>query len=92
MDSGITLTHPDFQNSDGTTRFIRFWDQTSDGTPPVGLSMGTEWSSEQINTALRDNLRLRKTEAAMALLSPELPPEMAQPVKADTRGLLQKPP
>ena len=58
VDSGITLTHPDFQNSDGTTRFIRFWDQTSDGTPPVGYPMGTEWSSEQINTALRDNLRL----------------------------------
>ncbi len=58
VDSGITLTHPDFQNSDGTTRFIRFWDQTSDGTPPVGYPMGTEWSSEQINTALRDNLPL----------------------------------
>lgn len=55
VDSGITLTHPDFQNSDGTTRLLRFWDQTSSGTPPLGYPYGNEWLPEQINEALRTN-------------------------------------
>lgn len=53
VDSGLTLTHPDFQNSDGTTRLIRFWDQTAVGNPPTGYPMGSEWLPEQINEALR---------------------------------------
>lgn len=53
VDSGLTLTHPDFQNADKTTRLVRFWDQTEIGTPPAGYPIGTEWMPEQINEALR---------------------------------------
>ncbi len=52
IDSGIDYTHPDFRNSDGTTRIAALWDQTISGIPPLGYSTGTEYSREQINEAL----------------------------------------
>lgn len=55
VDSGITVNHPDFLNEDGTTRILSLWDQTTDGTPPIGYSIGTEWSKEQIDLALQNN-------------------------------------
>lgn len=53
IDSGITYTHPDFRNEDGTTRIAYLWDQTISGNPPVGFSLGAEYTREQINEALR---------------------------------------
>ena len=58
VDSGVALSHPDFRNDDGSTRFLRFWDQTLDGSPPEGYFMGTEWTSESINEALSAGLSL----------------------------------
>lgn len=36
IDSGVDYTHPDFRNTDGTTRILRLWDQTIPGNPPKG--------------------------------------------------------
>ncbi|HWT26492.1 MAG TPA: S8 family peptidase, partial [Mobilitalea sp.] len=39
---------------DGTTRIVSIWDQTiQEGQPPTDLVFGTEYSRDQINTALK---------------------------------------
>lgn len=54
VDSGIDYENPDFRNADGTTRILALWDQTiQNGKPPEGYHIGTEFTSEQINEALR---------------------------------------
>ncbi len=53
LDSGIDYTHPAFRNTDGTTRIARIWDQTDQsGTPPEGLSYGSEYTDALLNEAL----------------------------------------
>lgn len=53
IDSGIDYTHPDFRNSDGTTRIRAIWDQSaSDGEPPEGYRSGALYTEEDINRAL----------------------------------------
>ena len=46
IDSGIDYAHPDFCNSDGTTRIAVLWDQTLD----------TVYERETINLALRQEM------------------------------------
>ncbi len=56
LDSGVDYEHPDFRNEDGTTRILNLWDQTIKGEaakPPLGYHIGTEFTAEQINEALR---------------------------------------
>lgn len=53
IDSGIDYSHPDFRNEDGTTRIIAIWDQTIDGSPPLGFTIGTLYTREKINEALQ---------------------------------------
>lgn len=53
VDSGVSYTHPDFQNADGTTRILYLWDQTIEGNPPAGYHRGTEYNAERINAALQ---------------------------------------
>lgn len=53
VDSGVSYSHPDFRNEDGTTRILYLWDQTLSGNPPSGYNRGTEFSAEQINAALQ---------------------------------------
>lgn len=58
VDSGIDYENPDFINADGTTRILALWDQTlQNGKPPQGYHIGTEFTSEQINEALRMEVR-----------------------------------
>lgn len=58
VDSGIDYENPDFRNADGTTRILALWDQTiQSGKPPEGYHIGTEFTSEQINEALRMEVR-----------------------------------
>lgn len=58
VDSGIDYENTDFRNADGTTRILALWDQTiQNGKPPEGYHIGTEFISEQINEALRMEVR-----------------------------------
>lgn len=68
-DSGIDWRHPDFCNSDGTTRIVAIWDQTliPDAArglrPPIGYERGVEFTREQINAALREPSNIIFAEA-----------------------------
>ncbi len=53
IDSGIDYANLVFRNADGTTRIRNLWDQSLSENPPDGYLIGTEYSSEQINEALR---------------------------------------
>ena len=53
IDTGISIENPEFKNPDGTTRILDIWDQTISGTPPYNYKIGTAYSREQINEALK---------------------------------------
>jgi subtilisin family serine protease len=56
VDTGIDYTHRAFMNADGTTKIVSIWDQTiQDGPPPEGFYYGTEYTRDQINTALQSD-------------------------------------
>ena len=85
--------HPDFCNEDGTTRILKYWDQSVKGNPPKGYYIGTEYTKEQIDEALflteEEGRRLVPGEempAAMGLQFSELLPEMEGDLKELTRG------
>ncbi len=64
IDTGIDYQHPAFRNEDGTTRIFSIWDQTDQsGQIPEGFTFGSEYSRQQINTALlsSDSLSLVPT-------------------------------
>lgn len=48
VDTGIDFNHPDFKNSDGTTRVLRYWDHSfNQGSNPYGY--GAVWTNADIN-------------------------------------------
>jgi subtilisin family serine protease len=52
---GFDFSHPDFLNSDGTTRFIKIWDQGGDARPsPVAaqFSYGAEFAKAHLDAAI----------------------------------------
>lgn len=58
IDSGINYLHPDFINSDGSSKIISIWDQESKiGKPPNNINLGSEFKKEEINeyTKLKDD-------------------------------------
>lgn len=55
IDSGIDYANAVFRNADGTTRIRNLWDQSLSENPPEGYIIGTEYTSEQINEALRQS-------------------------------------
>lgn len=52
VDTGIDLSHPDFEGADGNPRVVSIWDQTDSGAPPAGLDYGVEWSRRQIESGI----------------------------------------
>lgn len=58
VDTGIDYTNRIFRHADGTTKIVSIWDQTIEGenqTYPPGFYYGTEFTQEQINTALQSS-------------------------------------
>ena len=55
VDTGLDLRNPDFRNSDGSTRVIAFWDQTTNNKNPTGYDYGTEYTETEINDCLLNN-------------------------------------
>lgn len=58
IDSGVDYAHLDFRNPDGSTRILAIWDQSIEGNPPEGYTLGTEYTKVQIDEALRSGQRL----------------------------------
>lgn len=54
VDQGIDWNHPDFIDSNGHTRVLRYWDQSTNvgGTVPQPYNYGIVWDSAQINAGL----------------------------------------
>ena len=53
VDTGIDYTQKVFQYEDGTSKIQFLYDQSIIGTPPPGFYIGTEYTNEQINQALK---------------------------------------
>lgn len=56
IDTGIDYTHEAFRNTDGTSKIFSIWDQsiqTENGIPD-GFQYGTQYTKEQIDTALKN--------------------------------------
>ncbi len=51
VDTGADFNHDDFKESDGSTRILRFWDQSmpDDGNSPQPYGYGFVWDSTDIN-------------------------------------------
>lgn len=62
IDSGIDYGNDVFRNADGTTRIRNLWDQTIPGNPPEGYTIGTEYTREEINVALRAPTRQERLQ------------------------------
>jgi subtilisin family serine protease len=48
IDTGIDYTHPDFYFKNGTTKVLYIWDQSVDGTHPIGLDYGEECAQREV--------------------------------------------
>jgi len=62
LDSGVDIYHEAFRKSDGTTKIAVLWDQTIPGNPPEGFSVGSIYTSEDINEALQRENNLSRRE------------------------------
>jgi subtilisin family serine protease len=59
VDTGIDLSHEDFRDAFGKSRVLFVWDQTTGpngANHPIGYDYGTEWTKEQIDAGLCDQI------------------------------------
>lgn len=56
VDTGINYTLEEFIYEDNTTKIVSIWDQTIIGSPPKGQCYGTEFTREDINRALQNEV------------------------------------
>ncbi len=61
-DSGIDYLHEDFIYPDGTSKILYLWDQTKEGSPPEGYFIGTEYTNEDINNAIKEKNKELSTD------------------------------
>lgn len=54
IDSGIDIRHPAFIRSDGSSRILSLWDQSIQGNPPEGMTIGVVFTKEDIEHALQN--------------------------------------
>ena len=55
VDTGIDFTQPPFIYDDGTSKIQYIYDETGVGNTPPGFTVGTEYTNEQINAALKSD-------------------------------------
>jgi subtilisin family serine protease len=54
LDTGIDYLNEQFIYEDDRSRIVSIWDQTIQGSPPIGdLSFGTEYNNDEINRAIQ---------------------------------------
>lgn len=59
IDSGLDHQHPDYQNADGTTRIIKYWDQTLAVHPtrtPQPYGYGQVWNATDIDAGVMTSI------------------------------------
>ena len=58
IDSGMDWQHGDFKSADGTTRILKYWDQTLpiNGQTPQPYNYGQVWTSAQINAGMMTSI------------------------------------
>ena len=68
VDQGIDYNHPDFQNPDGTTRVLRYWDQTVADTNHSNYytlyDKGILWDSADINNGTCTSLEVNSAHGS----------------------------
>ncbi|QYE99170.1 S8 family serine peptidase [Paraclostridium sordellii] len=62
IDTGIDYLHKDFIYPDGTSKIRYIWDQSVEGKPPEGFFLGTEYTNEDINNAIKENNKNLSTD------------------------------
>lgn len=56
IDSGVNYTHPDLIDNNGKSKILKIWDQEGIiNPPPEGFLFGSEFSNEELNTAISMN-------------------------------------
>ena len=57
VDQGIDFNHPDFKNPDGSTRVLRYWDHTVNGSNiPAEYGFGCVWDNADIDSGICTSL------------------------------------
>ena len=62
IDQGIDYNHPDFQNPDGSTRVLRYWDHSVNGPHiPSEYGFGCVWNENDINQGICTSIETGST-------------------------------